>query len=91
MRRRKVQSSSPRRTVRPLSGGHEQEPKAKEQGGKAALLLRARTAQSQPSVAKCDPQNVLCLALGPPHVTREHPRRQAKDILFPDPLFCLKI
>lgn len=63
-------------------------PRSKE--GKAALLIRARTAQSQPSVAKCDSQNILCLALGPPHVTREHPRRQAKDILSPDPLFCLK-
>lgn len=33
MRRQKIQSSSPRSTVRPLSGGHEQEPKAKEQRG----------------------------------------------------------
>lgn len=58
--------------------------------GKAVLLTPARKAQPQPSVAKCDSQNTLCLVLGP-RVTRERPRRQAKDILFPGPLFCLKI
>lgn len=64
--------------------------KPRSEEGKAALLTHARRAQSQSSVAKCDSQNILCLALGP-HVTRERPRRQAKDILFPGPLFCLKV
>lgn len=63
-------------------------PRSKE--GKAALLLRARTAQSQPSVAKCDPQNILCLALGPPHVTREHPGDRLKTFCPQIPFSVLR-